>query len=69
MLVLTRRINETIRINNDISIKVLDIRGNQVRIGFDAPRDVAINREEIWVKIQEGIKAKTEATFNGEEAS
>ncbi|MFL0809148.1 MAG: carbon storage regulator CsrA [Agarilytica sp.] len=52
MLILTRRIGETLRIGDDVSLMVLGIQGNQVRIGADAPRDVAIHREEIYRRIQ-----------------
>lgn len=52
MLILTRRIGETININDDIEVTVLGIRGNQVRIGVKAPENVSINREEIYKRIQ-----------------
>ena len=52
MLVLTRRIKETLIISDDIKITVLGIKGNQVRLGIDAPKDVSVHREEIWLKIQ-----------------
>ena len=52
MLVLTRRIQETLIIGDDIKITVLGIKGNQVRLGIDAPKDVSVHREEIWLKIQ-----------------
>jgi len=52
MLILTRRIGETIRINDDISLTVLGIKGNQVRIGIEAPKEVQVHREEIFIKIQ-----------------
>ena len=51
MLVLTRKINESIMINDDIKIKILDIKGNQIRIGFEAPESVLIFREEVYKKI------------------
>jgi len=51
MLVLTRKIEETIRIGDSISIKVIDIDNRQVKLGIEAPRDVAINREEIYLRI------------------
>lgn len=47
MLVLTRRTNECIRIGNQISIKVLDVRGTRVRLGIDAPDDVPVHRQEV----------------------
>lgn len=52
MLILTRRVGETIRINDDISIQVLGICGQQVRLGITAPADVAIHREEVYERIQ-----------------
>ena len=52
MLVLTRRIQETLIIGDDIKITVLGIKGNQVRLGIDAPKDVSVHGEEIWLKIQ-----------------
>ncbi|HAT1722245.1 TPA: carbon storage regulator CsrA [Legionella pneumophila] len=51
MLILTRRIGETVMINDDIYITVLGVKGNQVRLGFDAPHDVIIHRQEIHQKI------------------
>ena len=52
MLILTRRVGETIRINDDISIQVLSVSGQQVKIGITAPDDVAVHREEIYLRIQ-----------------
>ena len=52
MLILTRRVGEIIMIGDDVSITVLGVKGNQVRIGIDAPREVPVNREEIWDRIQ-----------------
>jgi len=53
MLILTRRVGETIKIGEDISVTVLGVKGNQVRVGIGAPRDVAVHREEIYQRIQE----------------
>jgi carbon storage regulator len=52
MLILTRRVGEALMIGENISISVLGVKGNQVRIGIDAPKDVAVHREEIFQKIQ-----------------
>lgn len=53
MLILTRRIGETIMIGNDVSITVLDINGKQVRIGIDAPAEIKVHRKEIYLRIQQ----------------
>ncbi len=53
MLVLTRRLGESIRIGDDISIRVLDIQRGQVRIAIDAPREIPVHREEIYQQVQE----------------
>ena len=52
MLILTRRIGETLMIGDDVSITVLGVKGNQVRIGIDAPKDVPVHREEIYERIK-----------------
>lgn len=52
MLTLTRRTRETLMIGDDIIITVLGIKGNQVRIGIEAPKDVEVHREEIYLRIQ-----------------
>ena len=58
MLVLTRKVKESITIGNNITVTVLEIRGNQIRVGIEAPRSTPINRTEIYESIaQENIKA------------
>ncbi|WP_299876354.1 carbon storage regulator CsrA [uncultured Cocleimonas sp.] len=52
MLILTRRIGETLMIGDDVSITVIGVKGNQVRIGIDAPKEVAVHREEIFKRIK-----------------
>jgi carbon storage regulator len=52
MLILTRRPNETLNIGTEITVTVLGVKGNQVRIGVNAPRNVAVHREEIFEKIR-----------------
>lgn len=52
MLILTRRAGETVMIGSDVTITVLGVKGNQVRIGINAPKDVAVHREEIYDRIQ-----------------
>jgi carbon storage regulator len=52
MLILTRRYGETVKIGSDMTVTVLGIKGNQVRIGIEAPKDVAVHREEIFNRIK-----------------
>jgi carbon storage regulator len=52
MLILTRRVGEVIKIGEEISVTVLEVKGNQVRMGFSAPKDVAVHREEVFARIK-----------------
>ena len=53
MLILTRKIGESIAIGDDVKIQIVDIKGRQVRIGIEAPADTAVHREEVYRRIQE----------------
>jgi carbon storage regulator len=61
MLVLTRKLGESIAIDDDIKIVVVSIKGRQVRLGIEAPRDTKIHREEVYLSIQEQNKAAAES--------
>ncbi|MDF1822305.1 MAG: carbon storage regulator CsrA [Alcanivoracaceae bacterium] len=52
MLILTRRVGETLMVGDDVTVTVLGVKGNQVRLGVNAPKEVAVHREEIYLRIQ-----------------
>jgi len=62
MLILTRRVGETLMIGDDVTVTVLGVKGNQVRVGVNAPRDVAVHREEIYERIKREKSTNVEST-------
>jgi len=58
MLILTRRVGEVLVIGDDVSVTVLGVKGNQVRLGVNAPKDVSVHREEIYQRVQEEKKSE-----------
>ncbi len=57
MLILTRRVGETLMIGDEVAVTILAVKGNQVRIGVDAPKEVAVHREEIYKRIKKNEMA------------
>jgi carbon storage regulator len=64
MLILTRRVGETLMIGDDVTVTVLGVKGGQVRIGVDAPDSVSVHREEIYKRIQKEREVAAESTGN-----
>jgi carbon storage regulator len=64
MLILTRRVGESLMVGDEITVTVLGVKGNQIRIGVDAPKDVAVHREEIYQRIKDEQSHK-EASSHG----
>jgi carbon storage regulator len=65
MLILSRKIGETLIIDGEIKVIVLDTKGNQVRLGIIAPKEVVVNREEIHKRIQDAKNQETQKIANG----
>ena len=64
MLILTRRVGETLMVGDEVTVTVLGVKGNQVRIGVNAPKDVSVHREEIYQRIQREKVAHLEAALH-----
>jgi carbon storage regulator len=62
VLVLTRRANQSIVIGRDVTVTVLEIRGDQVRLGINAPRSVSVHREEVWLELERTNKEAASPT-------
>jgi len=64
MLILTRRVGETLVVGDDVTVTVLGVKGNQVRLGVNAPKDVSVHREEIYQRIQNEKKSAEDSIGN-----
>jgi carbon storage regulator (csrA) len=65
MLILTRRVGETLMVGDNVTVTVLGVKGNQVRIGVNAPKDVAVHREEIYDRIRKESENAAAKSNNG----
>jgi carbon storage regulator len=66
MLILTRRVGETVMIGNDVTVTILGVKGNQVRVGINAPKNVAVHREEIYERIKREQQGQGNSKGEGE---